>query len=342
MNWSDWTAGLPGSLGMIRRELGEAATSPGPASDLGKRQTVFEHEAVMFVRERMDRFPQTVRLEAEGYNPVGPEDAEWIIGFDPTDGTAGDARQGGAGISSGLPVSCVIAVRRNIPNPTFASVEYAGVLDLHNGDIFVAGPDGAERLFHTNTEVKVERMSCHPQYNVHAPAVGWEIARRANAFLRFLIPYGIYPEMVADSHSSASVMLWALRGYIDVWLNFNLPDIEGAGQRGHELGAIAVFARAMGACAVQTKVEGNQVVIAGLLDDAPYLFDGQTSVILGPDRRIVDHYLGLINDSLLRDVILGSTAMKLGEVLVELYRQHPSQRFGLPLIPEFKPEVQKV
>ncbi|MDP3696696.1 MAG: hypothetical protein Q8R55_01535 [Candidatus Taylorbacteria bacterium] len=324
MDWTDWTRGLPGSLGMIRRRLGERATSPGPASDLGKRQTLFEHEAVMFVRERMDRFPQTVRLEAEGYNPVGPEDAEWIIGFDPTDGTAGDARQGGTGIYNGLPVSCVLAVRRNVPNPTFASVEYAGILDLHHGDIFVAEP--------ANTEVKVERMSCRPQYNIHAPAVGWEIARRANAFLRFLIPYGVYPEMVADSHSSASVMLWALQGYIDAWLNFNLPGIEGAGQRGHELGAIAVFARAMGACAVQTKVEGNQVVIAGNLDDAPYTFDGQTSVILGPDRKIVDHYLGLINAGLLRDIILGATTMKLGEVLVELYRQYPSGRFSLPLI----------
>lgn len=166
------------------------------------------------------------------------------------------------------------------------------------------------------------------------PAVGWEIARRANSFLRFLIPYGVYPEMVADSHSSASVMLWALQGYIDAWFNFNLPGINGAGQRGHELGAIAVFARAMGACALQTKVDGNQVVVAGNLDDAPYTFDDQTSVILGPDRRIVEHYLGLINAGLSRDITLGGTKMKLGEVLAELYRQYPNERWGLPLVKE--------
>lgn len=335
MNWNEWMMGLSISLGMLRRNLGAKATSPGPASDLGKRQTVFEHEAVMFVRERMDRFPQTVKLEAEGYNPVGPEDAEWIFGFDPTDGTAGDARMGDSEVSSGLPVSCVFAVRRNVPNPTFASVEYAGILDLHHGDTFSAWPGGAEKLFHADGNlIKVESMSCRPQYNVHAPAVGWEIARRANSFLRFLIPYGVYPEMVADSHSSASVMLWALQGYIDAWLNFNLPGITGAGQRGHELGAIAVFARAMGACAVQTGVEGNQVIIAGPLDDALYTFDGQTSVVLGPDRRIVEHYIGLVNAGLSREITLGSATMKLGGVLAELNRQYSSERFSLPLIPD--------
>lgn len=334
MNWKEWMVGLTGSLSMLRHNLGARATSQGTASDLGKRQTVFEHEAVMFVRERMERFPQRVRLEAEGYNPVGSEDAEWILGLDPTDGTAGDARMGGSEVFSGLPVSCVLAVRRNVPNPTFASVEYAGILDLHNDDTFSVGLDSAEKLFHANGHVDVKRMSCHPQYNVHAPAVGWEIARRASSFLRFMIPYGVYPEMVADSHSSASVMLWALQGYIDAWLNFNLPGITGAGQRGHELGAIAVFARAMGACALQIKVEGNQVVIAGPLDDAPYTFDEQTSVALGPDRRIVEHYLGLINDGLSREITLGGAKMSVGEVLVELYNQYPSERFRLPLIPD--------
>lgn len=334
MNQTEWIHGLIGGLRMLRCDLGERAALPGPESDLGKRQTVFEHRAVMFVRNCIDGFHRSVRLEAEGYNPVGPEDAEWIVGFDPTDGTAGDARMGDSKVPSGLPVSCVFAVRRNVKNPTFASVEYAGILDLHYQNTFSAWPGGAERYYHVNHGVKVERMSCRSQYNVHAPAVGWEIARRANSFLRFLIPYGIYPEMVADSHSSASVMLWALQGYIDAWLNFNLPGISGAGQRGHELGAIAVFARAMGACALQTKVEGNQVIVAGPLDDAPYTFDDQTSVILGVDRKIVDHYLRLINDGLAIKLKLGGQTFEVGEVLAELYRQYPNQRFGLPLVKE--------
>lgn len=329
-SWFEWVSETLRILNNVRERLGKKATDSGTASDLGKRQTRFEDEAVVLVKKVLPTRSVSVRLEAEGYNPVGPENAEWVIGLDPTDGTAGDARRGGAGISSSLPVSCVLAVRRNIPNPTFASVEYAGILDLHGGDTFYAGPDGAEKL----SGLTANYLTCRAQYNIHMPAVGWEIARRANSFLRFLIPYGVYPEMVADSHSSASVMLWALQGYIDAWFNFNLPGINGAGQRGHELGAIAVFARAMGACALQTKVDGNQVVVAGNLDDAPYTFDDQTSVILGPDRRIVEHYLGLINAGLSRDITLGGTKMKLGEVLAELYRQYPNERWGLPLVKE--------
>jgi len=302
---------------------------PGEKSDKGKRQTVFEYEAVMMIRKEL---PAGMGLDAEGYEYFGPEDAEFILALDPTDGTAGDARSLGAGVKNGLPVTAVMVIRENVPNSTFASVKYAGVLDLRHGEIFTAGSDGAWR----GDQNLGESLKAVSQYNVHAPAVTTEIARRANSFFRFLIPYGLYPEVFADSNSSALVMLWALQGYCDLWWNSNLPGISGAGQRGHELGAMAVFARAMGACALQTRIEGNQVVIAGSLDDAPYTFDGQTSVILGPDRKVVDHYLGLVNASLSRKVSFGPIGgeLCLAEVLAELNRQCPNERWGLPLVKE--------
>ena len=69
-------------------------------------------------------------------------------------------------------------------------------------------------------------------------------------------------------------MLWSLLGYCDALLNCNIPGITGAGSRGHELGAIAVFARALGAYAVATGVEGGQITLTGALDDAPYTVIG--------------------------------------------------------------------
>ncbi len=312
----------------MRVEMGRRATEPGKMSDLEKRQTLFESEAVEFLKSGLE--PDMI-LEAEGYNPVGPRDAKWIVGVDPTDGTAGDARSAGAMVINHLPVSAVMSLRKNIPNPTFASVVCAGMIDLSNnvGEIFLAD----DKLAYIPGQFSV--MEPISQYNIHAPAVATEIARRANSFLRFLIPYGIYPETISDSHSSAMVMLWVLRGYIDLYWNSNLPGISGAGQRGYELGAMSVFARAMGACALQTKVEDNQVVVAGPLDDAPYTFDGQTPVILGPNRKIVDHYLGLINGSLKREINFGTGYPKcVAHVLSELYHQCPNERWSLPLIPE--------
>lgn len=328
------------NLGSLRRDLGQCATIQGEESDLGKRQTLFENLAVATIKKLC---PGDVRIEAEGSNPIGPDDAKWILGVDPTDGTAGDVRSHGAGVVNGLPVTAVLAVRENVPNPTFSSVKCAGILDLRYGDISVASErtnfgGGFYPLLSSNQYHKINFIKQKLQYNDHAPAIATEIARRANSFLRFLIPYGLYPEVFADSNSSAMVMLWALQGYCDAWLNFNLPGITGAGQRGHELGAISVFARSMSACAVQTKVENDQVVVVGPLNDAPYTFDGQTEVILGVDRKVVDHYLNLINVGLRKTIYFSgisgapSLSLPVTEVLAELYRQYPDEQWSLPLI----------
>lgn len=331
MGMRQWLENRLLALGRLRSIFADQATLSGGLTDLNKRQTKFEGVAVYHIQEWL---PSYWRLEAEGYKPIGSENAEWIVGFDPTDGTAGDVRSFNAGIRGALPVSAVISMRRGeVKNPTFASVEYAGIIDFRGREIFLAGPGGA---FVMGVDGLGEKpLRCIPQYNIHNPAIAWEIARRANALLRFLIPYGIYPETFSDSHSSALVMLWALRGYCDAYLNFNLPGVSGAGQRGHELGALAVFARAMGGVAVQTKVAGDQVMIAGPVDDALYTFDGQTSVILGVDRPIVDHYLTLINNGLARRVTLRNdemVAMTLSKVITQLYEQYPNERWSLPLL----------
>ena len=165
------------------------------------------------------------------------------------------------------------------------------------------------------------------------PKVACEM-RRASSFIRFLLPFEVYPEFVSDSHSSASVMLWALRGYNDSWFNFNLPGLTGAGQRGHELGAMAVFARAMGAAAFWVKVETDQLTLHSL-DEAPYIFDGQTSVVMGPDEKIVRYYVNLINSGLRKEIVIesphGRVILPLHRLLVQLYNQFPAVAAKAPI-----------
>ena len=349
MDWTNWVREALCALRETRIINGKRGVSPGDESDLGKRQTVFENSAVRIIRELL---PPNTALEAEGYQIVNPAtgDIRWIVEFDPTDGTAGDVRSRGVncfGSDNGLPVSCVLSVRENVPNPTFASVKHSGILSLHDWHIFWASDDGAFLETGTINNRSGLRLVGIPQYNLHAPAIACEVTRRANAFLRFLVPYGVYPEVFADSHSSAVIMLWSLLGYCDLYWNANLPNVAGAGQRGHELGAIAVFARAMKSYAVQTAIEGNQIVFAGDLDNAPYTFDGQTSVILGVDEHIVHHYLDLVNSGLASKVkfkVPGQTlklnfpkggqeiTLTVGDVIAELYRQYPNRQWSLPLV----------
>ncbi len=323
---NSWLFDVMTALWQKRCDLGAEAAAEALPTDERKRQTKFELEAVFFMRQRL--LPHAV-LQAEGWK-FHQSAAQQIVGFDPTDGTAGDARFRGIGtLRQGLPVSLVISVRDNIDNSTFASVTHAGILDLRTGQLFVAAPD---RVL-TYVNGKEQQLQRTLQYNVHAPTVATEIARRALAPLRFLIPYKVYPEMYSDSNSSAMVMLWALLGYCDVWFNCTLPGIEGAGQRGHELGALAVFARTLGACAWYTAVQDGQIVVLGSVDNAPYTFDGQTSVILGVDERIVDHYVQLLNKSLAHKITIGSLYPTVWEVFTALYRDCPAQRWSLPLVP---------
>lgn len=320
----------------LRMGLGDSATEPGQFSTRGKRQTRFEAE---FTARLYKMLPGHTILEIEGYEPQGPEDALWTISVDPTDGTAGDVRSAGVGVRDGLPVSAVIAIRRNKPNATFASVERAGLLNLRTGEIVIAGPRGAF--------VEDEFMARRPlpkaiQYNKHAPEVSCAMYR-CNAFIRWLIPYGpAYPEQFSDSHASASVMLWALQGYCDAWFNFNLPGMTEAGQKGHELGAMAVFARALGSAAFAARSVDGQIQLSPL-ENEPYTFDGQTGVVLGPDEKIVSHYISLINESLAKEVVIETIArdkhlsgvkLPVWKVLSQLQLQVPTRLFSLPLIPE--------
>ncbi len=333
-----WTYVITRLLERIRnlRDCTADPASEVERTDLGKRQSRFEHDVHRLLVTVAGDFPTVLRVEVEGYKHFGPADAPWVLCVDPVDGTAGDARLNGiGGLSTGLPVSTVVAIRRNVQNPTFADVHYAGILELGIGRIFVAGPEGA---FY-GSERGLQPLVRRPQYNVHSPAIATEIARRSNAFLRFLVPYGVYPEQFADSHSSAIVMLWSLLGYCDMYWNAELPGIKGSGQRGHELGAVAVFARALGACAFTTVTYELQVIIAMPLDYAPYTFDGQTSVVMGVDEAIVKHYLGLVNASLRRYVTLrdgiGSPIEEcsVGKMLALLHQAVPNERWDLPLIP---------
>lgn len=332
MDWMWWTQHVLHDVLALRRNLGADAVREVERTPLGKRQSLFEKEVVQSV---LAGLPSGAVLHAEGYDIIGPDDSEWTVGLDPVDGTAGDARFGGVGcLASGLPVSSVLAIRRTSPHPTFGSMKYAGILNLRDGQIFWASSDAAFEA----RDGKTRRLARSAQHNRHAPAIACEIARRANAFLRFLIPYGpLYPEIYSDSNSSAIAMLWALTGYCDLWWNANLPGIAGAGQRGHELGAIAVFARALGAYAVTTAARNGQVVVEGPLDGAPYTFDGQTSVILGVDEKIVSHYLGLVNASLAKQVTVWSKGgqritTSVGSLIAQLYDWYPDERWSLPLV----------
>lgn len=334
-DWKKWLPDIMTDLWPLRRELGNHAAEEVGRTDANKRQARFERGAVENVR---DHCPPGSVLQAEGwqFQEPTPSDADWIVGLDPTDGTAGDARFRGVGVlRHSLPLSLVLTIRKNVPNPTFASVCHAAILDLRSGQVFITHESnmGYEVFTLIPGEGRKQLVS-KPQYNEHAPAVAWEIARRALAPLRFLIPYGVYPEMYSDSNSSAMVMLWSLLGYCDVYLNCKLPGISGAGQRGHELGAAAVFARALGAAAYHTGVEDGQITILGSVEGAPYTFDGQTSVILGVDQRIVQHYIRLINQTLKQEVFLGDTlgSVPLGEIFVLMYDSSPGTRWSLPLV----------
>ena len=334
VNTYAWLINTLVKLWEIRSRLGDEAARELGTTDMGKRQTQFEYHAV---RDVFEHLLERSALQAEGwkFDQPSPTDVDWIIGLDPTDGTAGDARFRGVGVlQSSLPVSLVLTIRRNIPDSTFASVEYAGILDLRSGQIFVAREQGATTL-KEGVWLPLERK---PQYNQHAPAVGWEVARRALAPIRFLIPYEVYPEMYSDSNSSAMVMLWSLLGYCDVWFNCELPGIQGAGQRGHELGAAVVFARALGACAIHTKAEGGQIIYAQELDNTPYSFDSQTSIILGVDEYIVRHYLSLMNETLNRSMwLLGYGCIPAHAFFALMYHDIPGTKWSLPLVTRDKP-----
>lgn len=314
----------------LRASLGESAgTELEEKTNLGKRQNRFERDVVEMT---FRRFPH-LNVQAESILPSWGErelkEGEFVLCLDQVDGTAGDVRTTGAKVQTGLPISSVVALREHRKNPTFASVIRAGLLDLRDDTIYLAGPEGADVI----DKRGVRHLKRTPQYNRHVPMVAIENARRANAFHSFLIPYGVYG-VVSDQYSSATNMLWSLMGCHDVWLNFNPPGLTGAGQRGHELSAMAVFARQLRACAYEIGAEGDQMTLLRPLDEATYTFDGQTSVIMGVDEGIVRHYLDLINTSLRKIVKIGGIEVSVLQVLQALMTTLPGERYNFPLVPD--------
>src|SRR3989344_8901917 len=190
-----WISKMLEKLQQLYNSLGSTVSQAGPESDLGKRQCVFEAAAVDFLKNNL---PRNTGLHAEGYRPHNLERAEFIVSFDPIDGTAGFVRSAMNGHrasmilnGSSLPVTSVLAIRPAWrPNPSFGWVRYAGILNVLTGEMFIAG-DGIDGALHTVESGNRRRLLATPQYNLHSPNVACEVARRENSFFRYLIPYGL-------------------------------------------------------------------------------------------------------------------------------------------------------
>ncbi len=325
MDWMKWIYSALMERFVLLHGLGSDASAPGGTSSEGKRQNRFETEAVQLLNAT---FPKEVGRQTEGYSFEGPSDAQWIVYDDPQGGTVGFTRGLDVGGSvSNLAVGSLLMVQENVPDPTFKSVRYAGMLDLRDGTMYIS--DG-ERALHAKAGGQTVKLVTRPMYNRHYPIIGTENTRRANGFWHFLIGHGLYPQVVGDSHSTfCGPFLGAALGEVDFTIAANPPGITDCGTRGDDLGAAAVFFRAMGAYAVQVEARDNQMVVVGPLDDAPYSFDGLTSVVLAPTEKIAQHYLGRINRALARPAF-GTTV---ASVLAELYNESvPNERWQLPIV----------
>jgi len=323
-------------LWKLRQELGPAAVMRATEkTPQGKLQTLFEKDAVDFgsafwLREQ-DGYP--ILFEAEGWDREGgllsDHDLMMLVSIDPVDGTAGDVGHGFCGQFDGaLPVSTVIAIR-DPRDRTFGGVKFAGALDLHTGQIFLAGGGNVLTVRANGISHPLTRQ---PQYHRRNPMIAGEFARRALWPLRYLIPYGV-TEFPSDSHSSFISMLKALVGELDIWLNIQLPGIKGAGQRGHELGAAAVFARELGACVIVVGAEESRLIRMCDLDEQEYTFDGQTSVILAVDKETARHYFDLINAGLERTADMSGT-VTVADAICQLQDQYPDERFAFRELPK--------
>ncbi len=310
-------------------QLGREASAPGGESPQGKRQNRFETEAVWSTNYSAIKSQSDVQIEGYPYDPATTPHPSWTVYDDPQGGTVGFSRGIDAGGSvTDLSVGSLLLVQENGPYPTFGSLKYAGNLDLRNGAIYLS--DG-KTAFRIKPGMEPEKLVTKPMYNRHYPVIGTENTRRANSFWSFLIGHPLYPQVVGDSHSTLAMFLDTALGVIDFTVNANLPGIMGGGNRGDDLGAAAVFFRAMGAYAVQVQAWGNRIAVVGSLDNAPYSFDGQTQVVLAPTEAIANHYLARINRSLLSPV--GDHGQCVADVLAVLYNTSvPDERWRLPVV----------
>lgn len=283
-NFSELLVNVFEEIGVINRHLGSLAAEEVEPTPTGKRQSQLESEIVAFLKDFVGGF---YALQAEDYDPITPEGAEFAFWSDPVDGTAGLAR----GIDSDVQASdaaSVICVTPNRGALTFGDVIAAGGINLRSGQIWVAEIGaGAWRCSGEESLTRIEPVRL---YHKHSPLLASGFGYPINC-----LTLGVINQVVeySDLHSSWMAIMQVCLGKADCYLNNVLPDICEFGQRGHELAAVMPFVYELGGYAMDVRTQRPLV-------ETPFTFDGMTPVIIGVDQATVEYYWSMIQENLAR------------------------------------------
>lgn len=290
----------------------------------GKRQSRLEHAIWKLVKGLKYGFG--FRVHVEGYEPFWPggRREEYTFYIDPQDGTANAARWQACGnrqIAESM--TTVVAVAPNKADLKFGDFVVGGGLDLRNGQIWLAGkglgvqtePWNPNPLFSFLSYRQPREVIRKVQHHRHSPLLACEFYRYANWVTRLLINQNVE---WADTASSFMNILRVPLGEVDCFFNNPLAlstqigDKEVIeGQRGHELGAIAVCCQELGAYAIDTRTGKS-------LQESPFTFDGMTPVIVGVNQQTVEYYRSMIENNAAKLIKLNGVAMDVREVIAIL------------------------
>jgi len=296
----------------IFHQLEKDGTAEVEKTETGARQCRAEKQIWEGVKKRISEINLPCRYEAEDHYPQDiVENPQFLVRIDLIDGTCDYVRQQR---EIPEPFTTVISVSPLKDNLIFDDVIAGGVTDLRNGEWWVADKDkGAvmgcmPRLAGIRMIQDENPLRVKIQYQEHTPVHTTDIWRRVNGLTRFLWPQC---HEVWNSGSVAMDMILVALGEADIFYN-GLPSISDEGQRGHELGACYRILKEAGGYAIDMRTNEE-------LGKSPFLFDEQTSVVMGVNKEKVDEFWSKIQENL----------AKAEPLLKQLWELVPSERWSL-------------
>ena len=272
-----------------RDRLGERIAQEAGPTDLSKRQCLLEKEIYETLVAKAGKIlTLPVRIVVEGYRAVENDQARHTLYVDPLDGTASTARWRNTGIlEHGLPITTVLSMAPNKLELKFGDFVAAAALDLNSGQQWLAMQNQGA-LTCSAADLQRKTLFRVKNYPRHSPRLACEFYRHINWATRLLVNQAVE---WTDMPSSFMNILLAVLVETDCFFNNVVPEFSHEGQRGHELGAISVFARELGAYAIDTRT--GQPLFESL-----FTFDGMTPCIVGVDRDTVEYYWTMIRENL--------------------------------------------
>ena len=304
-----------GAIYKMRLKLGPAIAQEAEPTNRGKRQSLLELEIynllLKLLPRGLKRLSLKVRLNVEGWDPVilgKGDEINFDIWVDAVDGTASAARWIDSGVfTHGLPINTVVSISHAVDQPTFNDFFIGAAVDLHSGQQWIADLAYGAWTRKKHRSPEWTNLGGRRNYHRHNPRLACEFYRHANWATRLLVNQ---PVEWTDMN-----ILLAVMGETDCFFNNVTPWLSNEGQRGHELGAIYVFVRKLGAYAIDTRTGED-------LGKSAFTFDGMTPVIVGVDAATVRYYWDIVNDNLKK--ITGGN-----QVLIDLHNAVGTERWLL-------------